>query len=76
MGFAHMDPRQAVQAHHDLQSRKKIGIHYGTFQLTAEDINEPVELLAREKVNAGLEAGEFIAAEHGDPVVISPAVVD
>ncbi len=71
MGFAHLDPKQAVQAHLDLHSRKSIGIHYGTFQLTAESIDEPAELLAKERKIAGLRADEFITAAHGEVVVLS-----
>ena len=74
MSFAHLDPRQAIQAHKDLQSRKSIGIHYGTFQLTAESIDEPVKLLARERALAGLAEADFVTAEHGRPVVLQGAL--
>lgn len=70
MGFAHLNPKEAVQAHLDLRSRKSIGIHYGTFQLTAESIDEPINLLAKERDLAGLKEGAFITLEHGQPVVL------
>ena len=70
MAFPHLDPKQAVQAHQDLRSRKSIGIHFGTFRLTAERIDEPIELLAKETKMAGLKEEDFIAAEFGDPVVL------
>ena len=69
MEFPHLDPKQAVQAHQDLRSRKSIGIHFGTFRLTAERIDEPIELLEKETKIAGLEEGDFIAAEFGRSVV-------
>lgn len=69
-GYAHLDPRQAVQAHTDLHSGKSIGVHYGTFRLTAEGIDEPVKALARERERAGLPAGDFITADFGQAVVL------
>lgn len=42
----HMNPSEAVQAHLDLGASQSIGIHFGTFQLTAEGIDEPVRALA------------------------------
>ena len=46
MSAAHMNPAEAVEAHHDLQSRQSIGMHFGTFQLTDEAIDAPLEALA------------------------------
>ena len=70
MGYAHMDPEQAIQAHLDLHSKQSIGIHYGTFQLTAEPINEPQELLLKEKAKANIEADKFITMEFGQPYIL------
>ena len=65
MGPVHLDPRQAVQAHKDLKSKKSIGMHFGTFQLTAESIDEPVNLLRKESRDADLKENEFVALEPG-----------
>src|SRR5579864_4527395 len=35
----HMNPDEAVQAHRDLGAAASIGMHFGTFQLTAEGID-------------------------------------
>lgn len=45
MGPVHIDPEQAVQAHLDLASHQSLGIHFGTFKLTDEPMDEPPELL-------------------------------
>lgn len=37
----HIDPTEAVKAHQDLESKQSVGIHFGTFQLTDEAIDEP-----------------------------------
>ena len=42
----HMNPAEAVQAHLDLAASASIAMHYGTFRLTAEGIDEPVSALA------------------------------
>ncbi len=70
MSFAHLDPKQAVQAHRDLHSRQSIGIHFGTFQLTSESIDEPITLLAKESAAAGLKKGAFITLGFGKSLVI------
>jgi L-ascorbate metabolism protein UlaG (beta-lactamase superfamily) len=38
----HMNPDDAVLAHRDLKSKLSIGMHFGTFQLTDEGIDDPV----------------------------------
>ncbi|MFW2372157.1 MAG: MBL fold metallo-hydrolase [Gammaproteobacteria bacterium] len=71
MGYAHMNPEEAIKAHQDLHAEKSIGIHYGTFQLTQEAINEPVEWLIRERKKAGIAENSFVLLEHGQPITIS-----
>ena len=70
MGSAHIDPRQAVMAHLQLHSKKSIGMHYGTFQLTAEAINEPVELLEKEKKKFAVPKDDFITLKPGKAFVL------
>jgi len=43
----HMNPGEAVQAHQDLDAKKSIAIHFGTFQLSDEGIDKPVEDLQK-----------------------------
>ncbi len=38
----HMNPAEAVRAHLDLGARQSVAMHFGTFQLTPEGIDEPV----------------------------------
>jgi len=42
MQVVHMNPAEAVQAHLDLEAAESIGMHFGTFQLTTEGIDEPL----------------------------------
>ena len=45
MHVVHMNPAEAVQAHLDLGAPESIGIHFGTFQLTTEGIDDPLRAL-------------------------------
>lgn len=40
-----MNPSEAVQAHLDLGAFESIAMHFGTFQMTTEGIDEPVRAL-------------------------------
>lgn len=61
MKDAHMNPQDAVKAHHDLKSKLSIGMHFGTFQLTDESIDAPVKDLFKSR----LEADNFIVLKEG-----------
>ncbi|HEY7773960.1 MAG TPA: MBL fold metallo-hydrolase [Marinagarivorans sp.] len=65
MAPVHLDPAQAVQAHKDLHAKQSIGIHFGTFQLTAEQIDEPERLLKSARAEQQLGEDEFITLQPG-----------
>lgn len=46
MEYAHMNPDEAVRAHKDLGAAFSLGSHFGTFRLTDEGIDEPLDELA------------------------------
>ena len=54
MKAVHMNPAEAVQAHLDLQARESIGMHFGTFQLTTEGIDDPLHDLKRAREARGI----------------------
>jgi L-ascorbate metabolism protein UlaG (beta-lactamase superfamily) len=45
MQSVHMNPAEAVQAHLDLDASQSAAMHFGTFQLTTEGIDEPLRAL-------------------------------
>jgi L-ascorbate metabolism protein UlaG (beta-lactamase superfamily) len=55
----HMNPGEAVQAHLDLKAKRSIGMHYGTFQLTAEGIAEPLRALEEAGRRHGVSPSDF-----------------
>jgi L-ascorbate metabolism protein UlaG (beta-lactamase superfamily) len=60
MKYHHMEPEEAVKAHADLNSNLSIGMHFGTFQLTDEAVDEPVERLKKTGENS------FITLDQGE----------
>jgi L-ascorbate metabolism protein UlaG (beta-lactamase superfamily) len=65
MRIAHMDPKQAVQAHLDLKSKQSIGMHYGCFPMAAESAEEPLILLEKERSSAKVHEKEFVTLPVG-----------
>ena len=66
MRDVHMNPAEAVQAHLDFESHRSIGMHFGTFQLTPEGIDEPLRALAEARTQAGVPDAEFCTLEFGE----------
>jgi L-ascorbate metabolism protein UlaG (beta-lactamase superfamily) len=64
----HMNPAEAVQAHLDLAARRSIAMHFGTFQLTPEGIDEPVRELAKALRERGVSAERFRTTQVGESV--------
>lgn len=69
-GRYHIDPREAVIVHKEVGAKKSIGMHWGTFKLTQEPLDEPPILLATEAAAAGLQASEFSAMKIGETRVL------
>lgn len=66
MRSVHMNPDEAVQAHRVLGSRQSIGMHFGTFNLTDEAIDEPLRALAAAREAQGVAAEAFTTLDFGE----------
>lgn len=55
MSKQHMNPEEATQAFCDLGARTFVAMHWGTFKLTDEPLNEPPERLQQEWQRRGLD---------------------
>ncbi len=55
----HMDPFEAVQASLDVAATKSIGMHFGTFQLTDEGIDDPVNKLEEARKKRAISSEAF-----------------
>ena len=67
----HMNPAEAVQAHLDLGARRSLGMHWGTFQLTPEGVDEPVRELTKALQERGVPAQQFRPAEVGTSISVA-----
>lgn len=65
MKHHHMNPEEAVKAHEDLNSTHSIGMHFGTFQLTDEKIDEPLVRLKK------MGRDNFTILDQGESKVFS-----
>lgn len=67
----HMNPRDALIAHQELQSKKSVAIHFGTFRLTNEGIDHPCEELAVARSELGISENDFIVLPEGKTEILS-----
>lgn len=70
MSYQHMNPAEAVQAHFDLDSKRSLGIHFETFQLTDESFYTPRRELADALDKAKVSHDVFRAPEPGETLII------
>lgn len=68
MSTQHCDPTEAVKIHRELGSQLSVGMHWGTFQLTDEGVDEPPRELARALATAELSADTFRVCAPGERV--------
>ena len=59
----HTSPADAARAFLDLNSRWMVPMHYGTFQLSHEPMDEPLQLLEEEAQRAGIEDRVLVLPE-------------
>jgi L-ascorbate metabolism protein UlaG (beta-lactamase superfamily) len=62
----HMNPAEAVRAHGDLGAKHSIGMHFGTFQLTPEAIDQPQTDLKAALSQSGISHREFVTLHEGE----------
>lgn len=65
MAPVHVNPEEAARIHQDVKSRLSVGMHWGTFVLTAEPMDEPPRKLAEALERFALCPEEFITLRHG-----------
>ncbi len=66
MKTVHMDPPEALQAHRDLQAEQSIAMHWGTFKLTDEPLNEPPLYLKKILKEADMSENSFLIMKFGE----------
>lgn len=65
--YVHMDPKQAIQAHNDLNAKQSVTMHSETFPLSQVSYNEPEEMLQDLK-KSGIKPINFFTLEVGQSI--------
>ncbi len=65
MRASHVNPEEALAVFEALDPARALGIHWGTFQLTFEPIDQPWQRLARLRRARGIAAERFVAVQPG-----------
>ena len=68
MQSVHMNPAEAAQAHRDLHAQASVAMHFGTFQLTTEGIDDPVQALAEARDRLGIASHDFRVLEIAEAI--------
>ncbi|XP_044533471.1 N-acyl-phosphatidylethanolamine-hydrolyzing phospholipase D [Gracilinanus agilis] len=66
MKYQHVDPEEAVRIHIDVQAKKSIGIHWGTFALANEYYLDPPMKLKESLERYGINNEYFFVLKHGE----------
>jgi len=69
----HMNPEESVMVHRDVRSRKSVAMHWGTFVLTDEPLDEPPVRLAAALKDAAIAESDFLVLQHGETVLLDSA---
>jgi N-acyl-phosphatidylethanolamine-hydrolysing phospholipase D len=66
MKAMHVNPAEAVHIHRDIGSQQSVAMHWGTFRLTEEPLDEPPKQLAEALSAARIPAEKFWVMQHGE----------
>jgi N-acyl-phosphatidylethanolamine-hydrolysing phospholipase D len=66
MKMTHVTPEEALRLFADVQGKHFMAIHWGTFDLTEEPIEEPPERLEAEVRRLGLDDSKVWVLKHGE----------
>ncbi|MCB1105264.1 MAG: MBL fold metallo-hydrolase [Opitutaceae bacterium] len=73
MAPQHCNPFEAGQIHLDLKARQSFGMHWGTFQLTDESREAPLNELAAARIKLGIASTGFRVLQPGETAHIPAA---
>lgn len=73
MQDAHMNPQEAVRCAQQLQARKSVAIHWGTFALSEEPMEEPPLKLQEALDDEENKQVDFVALPIGGSLCVAPS---
>ncbi|MCK5789961.1 MAG: MBL fold metallo-hydrolase [Ketobacter sp.] len=71
----HVNPEEAIAIHNDIRSRLSIGMHWSTFQLSAEPLDEPRQRLEAQVRYGALNQGRFLTLPIGGTITYPPETI-
>ena len=69
MSPVHCSPADSVLLHQDVKSKLSVGMHWGTFVLTDEPVNQPPQKLKEALAKNGTKDEEFVVINIGETIV-------
>ena len=66
MHTVHVNPEESVKIFQDLGARHAAAMHWGTFRLTLEALDEPPRRLLKALDEAGIARERFFVMQHGE----------
>jgi N-acyl-phosphatidylethanolamine-hydrolysing phospholipase D len=66
----HANPADSVKIHQDVKAKLSLAIHWGTFELTDEPLDEPPQQLAHALQHAHVPKEQFRVLRHGQMVLL------
>jgi L-ascorbate metabolism protein UlaG (beta-lactamase superfamily) len=73
MEEVHLSPERALAAFHDLGARILVPIHWGTFKLADEPLDEPPRRLEAERIRTGIAPERVRVLAVGESLDVPPA---
>ncbi|MCP5016029.1 MAG: MBL fold metallo-hydrolase [Ketobacter sp.] len=64
----HVNPEEAIAIHNDIGATMSIGMHWSTFQLSAEPLDEPRQRLEALVESGALQQGRFVTLPIGETI--------
>jgi hypothetical protein len=71
MAQQHVDPSEAVRMHLDLRAKRSLGIHWGTFELSDEALDQPPLDLAVARRTFGVGEADFFVLAIGQTAEVA-----
>jgi L-ascorbate metabolism protein UlaG (beta-lactamase superfamily) len=68
----HCTPDDAVKIHREVRARQSLAMHFGTFRLTDEAIDDPLHALVAARDAHGVAAEDFFALDFGETRHLQP----
>ncbi len=68
MRYSHLNPNEAVKTFLDLEAKRAVAMHWGTFLLSQEAVDEPVNELKSNLKNYGIDKAKFLILKHGETI--------